>query len=266
MKKSFVFLVLMAFACMTATAEVLKKGEEFVKRLELEFDDQAKDDNVFITWELSGDWDKFDYSFSQGTLKENKYTIRAKDYKDFVDGNEGITLIVKGKSDTKAGDYTLSMRVTDVTEDLIFSKDVLNADFKISYVLPPPPPLWKRLLPYAIGLIALILLTSLVLHFSAKFPKGILQLGYDEVRLKGKKRISVREVLEKSNIQLAEGTDIVFVKKRFARFHGPCVKEINNCTLERDGSCLTKGSVIHLDEEIKGLKDVKGNDIIIRYC
>ena len=257
----------MAFACMTVTAEVLNKGEEFVKRLELEFDDQAKADNVFITWKLSGDWEKFDYSFSQGTLKENKYTIRAKDYKNFVDGNEGITLIVNGKSDTKAGDYTLSMRVTDVTEDLIFSKDVLNADFRISYVLPPPPPLWKRIFPYAIALIALIFLTLLVLHFSAKFPNCMLQLGNDVVELKGRKKISVRKELENLGRTVGADMDVVLVKKRFVSYQGPTIKEIKGCELKRaDGSPLEIGDSIYPDETIFGLKDSMGNDIIIRQC
>ena len=40
---------------------------------------------------------------------------------------------------------------------------------------------------------------------------------------------------------------------------------MNNCILERDGVELTRGAVIHVDEEIKGLYDNNGKEIIIRY-
>ena len=114
MKKSFIILVLMAFAIMPTKADNLKQGEKLVKSLELEFDEQAKTDDVFISWELSGDWDKFDYSFSQGTLEDNVFTIRANEYKGFVNGHEGIALTIEGKSKTEEGDYNLSLRVKEV--------------------------------------------------------------------------------------------------------------------------------------------------------
>lgn len=266
MKKIAIINVLIVFFGLTAMAEDLKKGEQFTKCLELEFDDQAKADDVFISWELYGDWDKFDYSFSQGTLEDNIFTIRAKDYKEFLNGHEGILLTVEGKPKTKENEYVLSLRVMNVSEDLGFSKNELNADFHINYLLPPPMPLWLRLLILGIVLIVIALIIWLVLDISAKFPKGILQIGNQEVRLKGKKRISVKDELNKADILLPEGTDVVFVRKRFASFQGPCVKEMQNCTLKRFGTDLPKGSVIRPDEEIKGLTTDKGKDIIIRYC
>ena len=256
----------MVFVCMTVSAEGLKQGDKLTKSLELEFDEQAKVDNVFISWELSGDWDKFDYSFSQGELDGNVLTINAKNYKAFVDGHEGIALTIAGKPKTDEGNYNLIMRVKDVTEDLDFPKESLNADFQISYLLPPPPPLWKRILLPAIILIVLALIIWVIMHVTSKFPKGILQFGHEEVRLRGKNRVSAKEELEKMGIQLPQGTDIIFVKKRFATFSGPCIKEMHNCSLERDGSYLTKGSIIRLEEEVKGLADVNGNELLIRYC
>lgn len=255
----------MAFVGMIAMADDLKQGDKLEKSLELEFDEQAKADDVFISWELSGDWDKFDYSFSQGTLKDNIYTIRAREYKDFADGHEGIALTIAGKEDTKDGNYTLSMHVIEVTDGLEFEKDALNGEFQITYILPPPPPLWQRLIVPVIVLLVLGLLVAWVFSSQAKFPKGMLQLGKETVSLRGKKEISVRAELEKMAIQLEKGTDIVFIKKRFVSFNGPCVKEMKNCVLEGNGGYLTKGSIVHVDEVVKGLTDVRGNDIEIRY-
>jgi hypothetical protein len=265
MKKVLFILSLMAFAITQAKADNLKQGDKMVKSLELEFDQQAKADDVFITWELSGDWDKFDYSFSQGTLKDNMFTIRANEYKEFANGQEGIALTIEGKEDTPDGDYTLAMHVSEVTDALEFEKEALNGEFQITYILPPPPPLWQRLLIPAIVLIVLGLLTAWLFNSQAKFPKGMLQLGHETVNLKGKKMVSVKAELEKMAIQLEEGTDIVFVKKRFISFRGPCVKEIKGCVLECNGAYLTKGSIVHVDDEVKGLTDEQGNEIVIRY-
>lgn len=266
MKKIAIITALIVFAGLTAMADDLKKGEQFTKCLELEFDEQAKADDVFITWELYGDWDKFDYSFSQGTLEDNIFTIRAKDYKEFLNGHEGILLTVEGKPKTKESEYVLSLRVMNVSEDLGFSKDELNADFHINYLLPPPMPLWLRLLILGIVLIVIALIVWLVLEISAKFPKGILQIGNEEVKMKGKKRISVKEELDKLCIDLPEGTDVVFVKKRFASFQGPCVKEMQNCSLKCYGTDLSKGSIIRPDDDVKGLVTRGGKEMIIRYC
>lgn len=265
MKKILTILALMAITGMVAKADDLKQGGKIVKTLELEFDDQAKEDDVFITWELSGDWDKFEYSFSQGTLKDNTFTIRAKEYKEFVSGHDGIALTIEGKEDTSDGDYDLAIHVTEVTNNLDFEKETLNGEFHITYILPPPMPWWQKLLILAGILIVLGLLIAWVLSSQAKFPKGLLQLGHDSVSLKGKKEVSVKVELEKMCIQLEEGKEIVFIKKRFATFNGPCVKEIKGCVLERNGSYVTKGTVVMPNEDVTGLTDANGNEIIIRY-
>lgn len=249
----------------TGTADSLKQDDQLVKTLELEFDDQAREDDVFITWELSGDWDQFDYSFSQGTLKGNVYTIRANEYKDFANGNEGIALTIKGKEDTPEGKYNLAMHVNEVTDNLDFEKETLNAEFQITYILPPPMPWWQKLIILAVILSVLGLLIAWLFSSQAKFPRGMLQLGKDSIMLKGKKEISVKAELEKMGIQLEPGTEIVFYKKRFATFNGPCVKEIKGCVLERNGSYVTKGTVILPTEDVTGLTDEQGNEIVIRY-
>lgn len=267
MKKSFIILVLMAFAIMPTKADNLKQGEKLVKSLELEFDEQAKTDDVFISWELSGDWDKFDYSFSQGTLEDNVFTIRANEYKGFVNGHEGIALTIEGKSKTEEGDYNLSLRVKEVTDNLDFPKNALNADFQITYILPPPPPLWKQFLVPGLIILALILGGLLVFHFSAKFPDGLLQLGHDEIELKGRKKISVKKELEKIGRNVNTEMDVVLIRKRFVSYQGPTIKEMKGCELHKsDGSLLGTGDVIYPDETIYGLKDANDDDIIIRQC
>ena len=267
MKKSLIIGILMVCTCFTAVSKDLNQGEKLVKSiLELDFDEQCKATNAFVTWELVGDWDKFEYTFSQGNLNGNMLTVNANEYKDILDGFEGIALSIQGKPKTPQGCYSLSMLVNEVSDNLDFLKEELDLEMNINYLLPPPLPIWKRLLVPAIILAVLALIVILVLHITAKFPKGLLQLGREEVNLKGKKMVSVKEELEKLGIELESGTDVILVKKRFGSFQGPSVKEMKNCVLEREGIYLSKGSVILPDEEIHGLTDIQGNEIIIRYC
>lgn len=269
MKKVIIIGILMVCTCFTAVSRDLHQGEKLVKSImELEFDEQCMATNAFVTWELVGDWDLFDYSFSQGELsnKGKLLTINANEYKDFLDGYEGIALSIQGKPKTPQGNYRLSMIVSEVSDELDFVKEDLDLDMNINYILPPPPPLWKRLLVPCIILAVLVLIAILVLHITAKFPKGLLQLGREEVDLTGKKMVSLKEELDKLGVELESGTDVILVKKRFGSYQGPTVKEMKNCALERDGVYLSRGAVILPDEEIHGLKDLQGNEILIRYC
>ena len=239
-----------------------------VKSLELEFNDVAKADDIFLSWKLVGDWDKFDYQFSQGTLEKDVYTIKASEYQAVVDGKKGITLTITTdpKSKIKEGLYDLSMKLHNVSNEVELPDGGLDLDLKVNYIPTPPIPLWKRLLIPGIILLALIALLLLVLHLASIFPRGLLQLGREEVSLKGKTRISVKEELEKMEITLEEGTDVIFVKKRFGRFQGPCIKLMSNCSLERDGLFVSKGTVLLPEEELRGLTDIHGDEVLIRYC
>lgn len=267
-------IIITGLCCMVACVGImaaplskdLKKGEKLTLNLELVLTDEAKEDGEFISWELGGDWDKFDYSFSQGDLKDNKFTINTVEYKDFVSGEDGIAIAITGKSKTEAATYNLYMKVTDVSDGLSISNGELNLDLSVNYILPPPPPVWQQLLIPTVILVVLIFIVVIVLKVTAKFPRGLLQLGREEISLKGKSRISVKEELEKHEIYLEDGCDIVFVKKRFGRFQGPCIKEIHNCALERDDSFLSQGTIILPGEELAGLRDLNGNEIVIRYC
>lgn len=262
MKKIMIIAAIMAFVFTAAKAEELKYNEQLTKTLKLEFDEQAENDSALISWELLGDWDKFDYEFSQGIDEKNKaFTIYAANYKPY----DGIVLTIKGTSKTSSGDYNLTMKIKDVENIDIKDEDLnyLNLDLNIHY---EAAPFWTKLIVPGIILLALILILIIVLNVTAKFPSGLLQLGHDEVNIKGKKMVSVKNELEKMGVQLESDTDVIFVKKRFGSFQGPCVKEMKNCALEREGVYLSKGAVILPDEEIHGLKDLNGNEIIIRYC
>lgn len=269
MKKVLLSLVFLALTTVSATAIDLMQGKTLTVGFPFEFDPQAKADNDYITWRLMGDWDKFVVTFSQGTLDESTglYTISSNDYKDYLGG---INLNITGKPKIPQDKYSLIMKIKDASDLDLSSSDIkvedLELNLTINYLLPPPPPLWKRLLIPAIILLSLALIICLVLHITAKFPSGLLQLGRDEVDLKGKKKVSVREELEKLGIELEADTDVIFVKKRFGTFQGPCIDMMKNCALERDSVYLSKGAVILPDEEIHGLKDINGNEIIIRYC
>lgn len=270
MKRIFItgFCILLSFVGMMAEpfAKDLNKGEDMTLNLELEFDENAKNENVFISWEMVGDWDKFDYSFSQGSVENNIFTIYAVDYKEFLGGENGIALTIAGKPKIEDATYNLLLEVSDVSDGLDFSKNELNFNMSVHYILPPPPPLWKRLLVPAIILVVLAIIVWIILKVTAIFPDGLLQLGRDEINLKGKNRISVKEELEKLGVTLEEDCDVIFVKKRFTGFQGPCIAEIRNCALERDGMFVSKGMVLLPEEEFSGLKDINGNEIIIRYC
>ena len=248
-----------------AAPMVLNQEEEFVKCLELDIPDEAKTDNIFISWKLVGDWDKFDYQFSQGTLDNDVFTIKASEYQAVVDGKKGITLTAKGKPKTDQGLYNLSLKLYNYSEEVEIPNG-LDLNMEVDYQLPPPEPIWKTLLKYGIILLALGLITWLVLNATAKFPKGLLQLGTNEVSLKGKKKVSVNKELADMGVFLEDGVDVVFDKKRFGAFQGPRIKSMSNCSLECNGEYIANGTIILPDEEIHGLVDAKGEEILIRFC
>ena len=270
MKRIFVVGILFLAACLGMSAAPvmrnLKQGETLKMNLKMSFSEDAKQDNAFVTWELTGDWDKFDYTFSQGTLKGNILTVKAADYKTFADGEEGIAMMITGRKKTEDATYNLVMKVKDVSANLDFPKNQMNLDLNVHYILPPPTPIWKKLLVAGVVLAILAAIVVLVLNLTAKFPKGLLQIGREEVYLRGKKQISVRKELEKVGIELEGASDVIFVKKRFGSFQGPCIKQMIDCSLERDGEFVSRGSVLLPTEELKGLKDVQGNEIVIIYC
>lgn len=245
--------------------EELRQGVSLEKSImELEFDEQAKADNAFIVWELVGDWDKFDFGFSQGELKGRTFTINANDYKKFLNGSEGVFLTIKGKPTTQEGKCTLSMKVSEVSGNLEVEPEDPSLDMRIDYQLPTP--IWKTLLLWGSILIALALIIICLMQATAKFPGGLLQLNNKTIQLKGKKEVSIKKELMNMGIALHEGADIVLVRKRFTSFQGPCVKVVSGCSLICNGSPLTKGRIIRHNQDVKGLKDKKGNPVAIRYC
>ena len=269
MKRVILIGIFFLAACVGMSAAVmkdLKQGETLKMNLKLSFSEEAKQDGAFVTWELAGDWDKFDYEFSQGTLKGNILTVKAADYNEFANGEEGIAMVITGRKKTEDATYNLVMKVKDVSANLNFPKDKMNLDLNVHYILPPPPPIWLILAIVGGVLAVLGAIVALVLHVTAKFPKGLLQIGREEVYLKGKKQISVRKELEKVGIELEGASDVIFDKKRFGTFQGPRIKQMIDCALERDGEFVSRGSVLLPTEELKGLKDVQGNEIVIIYC
>lgn len=269
MKRVFltgIFFLAAYIGVSAAVMKDLKQGETLKMNLKFSFSEDAKQDGAFVTWELAGDWDKFDYKFSQGKLKDNILTIEAADYKEFANGEDGVALIIAGKKKTEDATYNLVMKVKEVSANLDFPKNKMNLDLNVHYILPPPTP-WWMILAIIGGVFAVLgAIVALILNVAAKFPKGLLQIGREEVYLKGKKQVSVRKELEKVGIELEGTSDVVFDKKRFGSFQGPRIKQMTDCTLERDGEFVSRGSVLLPTEELKGLKDVQGNEIIIRYC
>lgn len=268
MKRISFLLFILAFFTVSTYAVGLdyNDNEPVTKRLKLNVNENAVEGEAFVQWELRGDWDLFEYSFSQGVVDGNTFTVYAKDYRTSVNGEEGILLTIKGKKKTSKGNYLLEMVIVKATDNLVVSKDKMNLKLPIEYE-PYHKTIFEIMLPYIIILVV-ILLIMLLLNNMAKFPKGLLQVGTDTVKLKGKKMVSVKAELAKlnPNVQLGDGVDVVFVKKKFASFQGPCLKVASGCTLMRNGLRVTKGSVIRLGEEIEGLSDKDGNPIVIRYC
>lgn len=241
------------------------QGDSLVKSIiELVFDEQAKDDNSYVTLELVGDWNKFDYSFSQGELKDHAITFNANDYKKYVNGSEGVVLTIKGRPTTEEGKYSLSMKVGELSNNLEIEPVDAGLDMHVNYVFPTP--IWKVLLLWGCIIIALALIIIGLLSATAKFPGGLLQINNKQIQLKGKKEISIKDELQGIGIDLAEGTEIVLARKRFTAFQGPYVKELTGCYLICNGSSLNRGEIIHRNQSVSGLKDINGNPIIIRYC
>ncbi len=266
MKKACLCFLMLLPVCFLAKSEDLKQGDQITKHLVLEFNEEAMESNAFVSWKLIGDWDKFDCHFSQGELKNDIFTINAVDYKKFVDGQEGVALTVSGKNKTKQGDYSLGLRVQNMSEGMEVDKDELELTMNVTYLLPPPPPLWRKLLPWIIALVLMFLIVILVLHFEARFPNCLLQVGKNEINLKGKKIVSVKDELNKINIETPRGVDIILQKKRFMTFQGPVIKQMINCNLKRGQSdYMSIGDVILPYENIHGLKDINGNDMLIKF-
>ena len=242
-----------------------RQGDSLVKSImELDFDEQAKDDNAYVTWDLVGDWNKFDYSFSQGELKDHALTINANDYKKYVDGSEGIVLTIKGKPTTEEGKYNLSMKAGEQSNNLEIEPRDASLDMRVNYFFPTP--IWKTLLLVGGIILALALIIFALMQATAKFPGGLLQLNNKKIELKGKKKISIKDELKDMGIALSDGTEIVLVRKRFTAFQGPCVKELTGCYLICNGAPLTQGKIIRRNQDVRGLKDTNGNPVNIRYC
>ena len=185
MKKIFVIGILFLVAGLSMSAAVnreLKQGETLKMNLKMSFSEDAKQDNAFVTWELSGDWDKFDYKFSQGTVKGNILTVKAADYKEFANGEDGLAIMISGRKKTEDATYNLVMKVKDVSANLNFPKNKMNLDLNVRYLLPPPPPIWLILAIVGGAIAVLAALVALVLHVTAKFPRGLLQIGREEVK------------------------------------------------------------------------------------
>lgn len=267
MKRIKVLILLVLCLAGSANADDLKQGAQLTKSLELEFDDLAVESEAYITWELDGDWDKFEYSFSQGELDDNLFTVYAADYRSFVNGQEGIALTIAGKSKTKQDVYKLNMNVLEVSDELDFDKTLFNLNLQVNYILPPPTPIWKKLLIGGIILLSVILILVLLLNFLSKFPRGILQLGSVQVDMRGKKRISAKEELNNAGISTYGDSDVIFTKKMFGSFQGPVVKQMIDCDLYRSAAdYLSTDSTVYSGDVVKGLKDSNGKDIVIAYA
>ena len=269
MKRFLIISLFLIGTFFAASSKQLKEGEQLNESIiVIPFSDAAKATDSYITWELEGDWSQFDFSFSQGNLSSDGrlYTIYANEYKDRVFGLDGIAIVINGMKKPEAKQCHLDMVCTEVSDNLQldgYSKDELDVHMTIDYIREP---FWLRHLVAEIICVVLILILLLVLNVTAKFPGGLLQLNRDEIMLKGRKSVSLKEELSNNGIDLEEGADVILVKKRFGTFNGPCIKEIKNCLLERDGELLSKGAIILDGEEIHGLKDINGVEIIIRFC
>ena len=258
MKRLFLTLLVLVSANYAIQAMDLKRDEVITKHLTLEITQAAKDNNAFITWELTGDWNSFDYNFSQGSLKKNLYTIYANDYQSYVNGGNGITFTLTAKSKAKTGNYTLMMTVKETSNELEFEANKMNLSLDINYDQGPIPFPWTLVCIIA----AILLIIIIVLNAKSKFPSGLIQFGNIEVDLKGKKKVSAREELGDT---LAAGVDVVFVKKTFGSYNGPMIKKIDGCELKRvDGSIIDKGEILYEGDTLYGMTDSLGKDIVIR--
>ena len=260
MKRLFLTLLVLVSANFAIQAMDLKRDEVITKHLTLEITQAAKDNNAFITWELTGDWNSFDYNFSQGSLKKNLYTIYANDYQSYVNGGNGITLTLTAKSKAKTGNYTLMMTVKETSKELEFEANKMNLSMDINYDQGPIPFPWTLVCIIA----AVVLIIILVLNSKAKFPSGLLQFGDHEVELKGKKIVSAKSELGEEN--LPEGVDVVFTKRIFGTFNGPIIKASEGCELMlSDGTVVSIGYKLSEGDTLSGLKDNNGYDIIISF-
>ena len=127
--------------------DTLRNRETTQKQLELFFNEKSKEEDSYITWELRGeDWEDVNVSFNQGRFRDNRFTIRAKEYKEFADGDDGIILNISPRKNTEEKEYTFRFEVVEGSDDLRFNESELNMRSSFYIIPPPPTPWWLTLL------------------------------------------------------------------------------------------------------------------------
>ena len=152
--------------------DTLRYNETITRQLILEFNEKAREDNGFITWQFRGeDWENVSVSVNQGRIRGDQLTITAREYQDFAEGKDGIVIEITPRKKIEEGPYSFRMEVLDVSPDLRFVESELNllASF---YLIPPPPTPWWLTLLYVLA-VALILFHIIWFAFLKKmlFPK-----------------------------------------------------------------------------------------------
>lgn len=180
MKKLLLILCAVFLVYNANAKDTLEYNNIISRHLELEFNQVAKDFNSYIEWILIGDWDDFKVSFNQGNHRGNKFIIKAKNYKTFVDGNHGIFLTLKPRKRAAEGYKTIRMEVTGYSPSLEMDTTTLNLQIpSFYYIAPPAVPWWLRLIYAFVCVLVLFHLFWFVVLKRRLYPKmtGTLQFS-----------------------------------------------------------------------------------------
>jgi hypothetical protein len=171
MKEMFILCLVVFINLNLFGNDTLRYNSFITKTLQLEFSPEATEDEAYIVWELNGDWDLFNYSFNQGEQKDKFFTIKASEYKDFVSRYNGVTIILETQKNTKDGQANLKMSVVEVGADLEFDKNLLELNWEVFVIMPPPTPLGLKLLYILAVFIVLFHLIWFVFMKKRLYPK-----------------------------------------------------------------------------------------------
>lgn len=180
MKKLILFLCCGFFTNIICAQDTLTCYQTITKRLELEFNQAAIDYDAFIEWALIGDWEDFKVTFNQGTIRRDRFIIKANNYKAFAEGNYGIVLTLKPRKRASEGYKKINMEVAESGPNLDIEPSILNLQIPQFYYLPPMPDPWwiKSLYVLAIAMVLFLLVWFLFIKRKL-FPKmtGTLQFS-----------------------------------------------------------------------------------------
>jgi hypothetical protein len=195
MKKLY-FLIFILFSVLPnlSANDTISVNHPIVRTLKLNFDSNAKENNVFIEWMIQADFKNLDINFSQGKLTDDyKFRITAANYSDISNGIEGVRLTIKPGNKSEPGSYNFKMTVAEYSDGLErIDLEKLNLEID-NIIIVAPPFNWLRLIIVVLAIIIVVSIIIILIFQKQKFKSGSVLIEEPKEKantyfLKGNKR------------------------------------------------------------------------------